>query len=117
MQKSHPEDVVAIAINVDHEAADAAPSDELRQEVLATLTELNLEVTNVIASDAYDSMLERYDLFSLPAVIVYGRNGEKLEVFEGDLNYETQVVPLIERQLAPSTDAPEAANPASAEDE
>ncbi len=101
MQKEHPDDVVSIALNVDHNEEDAAPTDELQKEVLAILTERNMETTNLICSTPFDRMLDKYELFSLPAAIVFDRDGQKLEVFEGDLNYEKQVFPLIEQQLAP----------------
>ncbi len=101
MQKDHPDDVVSIALNVDHNEEGTAPTDELEKEVLAILTERNMETTNVICSTPFDTMLERYELFSLPAAIIFDREGRKLEVFEGDLNYEKQVFPLIEQQLSP----------------
>ena len=101
MQKDYPVDVVSIALNVDHNEEDTAPTDELQQEVLAILAERNMETTNVICSTPFDTMLDKYDLFSLPAAIVFDRDGKKLEVFEGDLNYEKQVFPLIKQQLSP----------------
>ncbi len=101
MQKDHPDDVVSIALNVDHNEEDAVPTEELQQEVLAILSERNMETTNVICSTPFDTMLDKYELFSLPAAIIFDREGKKLEVFEGDLNYEKQVFPLIEKQLSP----------------
>lgn len=103
MQKDYPDDVVSIALNVDHNEEDTAPTDELQQEVLAILTERNMETTNVICSTPFDTMLDKYELFSLPAAIVFDRDGKKLEVFEGDLNYEKQVFPLIKQQLSPDS--------------
>ena len=111
MQKDHPDDVVSIALNVDHNEEDTAPTDELQKEVLAILTERNMETTNVICSTPFDTMLDKYELFSLPAAIVFDREGKKLEVFEGDLNYEKQVFPLIEKQLSPDGAAAEEAAP------
>ena len=116
MQKDHPTDVVSIALNVDHNEEDAAPTDELQQEVLAILTERNMETTNVICSTRFETMLNKYELFSLPAAIIFDREGNKLEVFEGDLNYEKQVFPLIEKQLSPEDAAAgEAASEAETE--
>jgi len=106
LQKKYPDDVVPIAVNVDHDVEDAVPSKEVREAVLATLNELKMETTNVICSTPFETMLDRYELFSLPAAIVFDRDGQKLAVFEGDLNYEKQVFPLIARQLAPASDGP-----------
>lgn len=102
MQKKYPDDVVGISLNVDHDQADTAPSDDLREEVLAKLSELNLETVNLMTSDPFDEMLERYDLFSLPAAIVYDREGKKLKTFEGDLSYEKQIFPLLESVVSPA---------------
>ena len=95
MQKSYPDDVVVISLNVDHEQEGGAPSDELRKDVLAKLSDLKLQTINVMSSDAYDDVLARHDLFSLPAAIVYDRDGKLLKVFEGDLSYEKQIFPLL----------------------
>jgi thiol-disulfide isomerase/thioredoxin len=113
LQKKYPDDVVPIAVNVDHDVEGAAPSDEIREAVLATLNELKMETTNVICSTPFETMLDRYELFSLPAAIVFDRDGQKLAVFEGDLNYEKQVFPLIAQQLAPASDVPAEAEAAS----
>lgn len=105
MQKKYPNDVVAIALNLDHDKADALPEDTLQKEVLDMLVELNLEVTNVMSSDTYEDVLARHDMFSLPAAIVYDRDGNEFRKFEGNLSYEKQVFPLIAEMLA-ATDNP-----------
>jgi thiol:disulfide interchange protein len=44
----------------------------------------------------YDETLAQLELFSLPAVLVYDQQGKLLDRIEGDVDYERDIIPLIE---------------------
>lgn len=98
MQKQFPEDVVAISLNLDHDTGEE-PAADLQADVRKKLTELEMTTTNVMSSTVFDDVLEHFDLFSLPAAIVFDRDGSRLKTFEGDVSYEKQVIPLIEETI------------------
>lgn len=106
MQNRYPEDVVAISLNLDHEEGEE-PTPELRDEVQAKLTELKITATNVMSVATFDAALEHFDLFSLPAAIVFDRDGKALKVFEGDLSYDAQIFPLLEEVIGPGETDPD----------
>lgn len=102
LQKKFPERVAAVTLNVDHDDADSEPSAELRQDVLLKLADLGAQGINIIATDAHEDVLAHHDLFAVPAVLVYGRDGKLLRKFEGEYTYEDDVVPVVEEALAAS---------------
>ncbi len=103
MQKQYPDDVVAISLNLDHDDDDMPPDDELQTEVRDKLVELNLAVTNVMSTDSYDEVTSHHDLFSLPAALIYNAEGQLIRKFDGDLNYEKAVFPLVAELLGTTT--------------
>lgn len=100
LQKKYPNDLVAITLDIDHDE-DGAPTQKLQDEVLAKLKELKMNVTNVMSSDVTGDVLDRHELFSIPAALIYDRDGKLHQKFEGDLSYEKQVEPLIAEMLKP----------------
>ncbi|MDA1251560.1 MAG: hypothetical protein O2820_20315 [Planctomycetota bacterium] len=102
MQKKYPQTVKAISLNVDHDE-EGEPSQELQKEVLDKLTELNLNVTNILSSTIFDDVLDRRDIFGVPAALVFSADGKLLKKFDGGFSYEEDVIPLIEETLKKST--------------
>ena len=103
LQKKYPLTVKAISLNVDHDE-DGEPSEELQQKVFDKLTELNLNVTNILSSTVYDAVLDQRDIIhGLPAALVFSTDGKLLKKFDGGFSYEEDVVPLIEKTLKEST--------------
>ncbi len=100
MQKKYTDDVVTISLNLDHDQPNELPPKDLQDEVLEKLVELKLEIANVMSSEDYENALARHDMFSLPAAIIYDRDGKEFRKFEGDLSYEKQVFPLIAEMLS-----------------
>lgn len=95
MQELHGDKVLALSWNLDHKDANQEPTEELRQAVLNKLEELNITCENVIASDPINEVLTRYEVFGLPATLVFGRDGELEKVFEGAFTYNNDVTPFV----------------------
>jgi thiol:disulfide interchange protein len=51
----------------------------------------------------FDSVLDRHELFSLPAALIYDADGKLHKKLEGAVSYEKQVQPLIAEMLKAST--------------
>ena len=102
MQEKYPTQVQAISWNLDHDDPDIQTPAPLKQEVLEKLVELKLNCQNVIAADAIDDVLERHDIFGVPATLVYGRDGKLLKKFEGAFSYKQDVFPFVEMALKQS---------------
>jgi thiol:disulfide interchange protein len=102
LQKTYADQVVAVTLNVDHDEADKQPSDEIQLAVNKKLSALNMNVENVIAADGLDAVLEKYQAFGVPYVVVYGKDGEIAKKFEGAFSYEEDVNPYVRSLLQES---------------
>ncbi len=107
LHRAHAPDVVCIAFNMDYSGAASETPDSFREPVNQFLTKHGATFLNVISSDAADDVFRRLKLGSIPAVLVYGRDGRLAKRFDNDdalygdegFTYEKQIVPLIEQLL------------------
>ena len=88
-----------VSWNLDHRDADSVPDESLQDRVKKKLVSLELNCENVISSDPIDQVFERYDIFALPVVLVYGSDGALAKKFEGAFTYEEDVFPFVAGQL------------------
>jgi thiol-disulfide isomerase/thioredoxin len=108
LHRSHPDDIVCISFDLDYSgAADESP-ESYRDSVHEFLQKHGATFTNAISSDAADDVFNRLDLGSVPAVLVYGRDGRLVKRFDNDdgvygdegFTYEDHIVPLVDSLLA-----------------
>jgi hypothetical protein len=91
---------VAISLNVDFNGDTGGPSEQLQSDVRATLARMNIACENVISSDSMDDVLKEFDIFSLPAALIYDAQGQLHQRFDGSVTYQQQVFPEVKRLLA-----------------
>lgn len=99
LHEKYGDRVQAISLNVDFDGDGEGPSEQLRAEIVSVLKKLNIVCENVISSDPMDDVLKDFDIFSLPAVVIYNAQGELHKRFDGAVNYQEQVFPEVERLL------------------
>ena len=76
--------------------------------MLAILRKKGASFDNVLLSVPVDDFFEKIDLVSIPAVLVFGRDGrlkkrfdnETNEYGEGGFTYREHIIPLVEQALA-----------------
>jgi len=98
LHDKYGDDVHAIALNIDFDSETGEPSEELKQQVTATLAEHGITCENVMASTPMEELLDHYGVFSVPVVLVF-KDGNVVEKFEGEFSYDEQVHPAIDRAL------------------
>jgi len=93
-----PEDVVAISFDIDYAGIKNKPVGYYRERVLKFLGEQKKNrVLHRMCTTAAEDLFTDIKLDSIPAVYVYGRDGDLLKRFEGEgFSYEKQIVPFIE---------------------
>lgn len=106
LQKQQP-DTVCISISVDYAGIRSKPPAYYRERVETFLAEQKAgNIKNYLCSQPADEVFEKIDLDSIPAVLVYGRDGKLAKRFDNrtpakpgseEISYETQVVPLVEK--------------------
>ena len=112
LSNSHPEQVVCLSCSADYIGIKSKPPEYYKEDVLKFLTEQNASFTNFLCTEASDVLFEKLDLGSIPAVLVYGPDGELAERFDNDegkygdeFTYAEHVIPLVEKLTAKQTAA------------
>ena len=106
LQQRFPNDVVAISFDVDYAGIKNKPPAYYRERVLNFLGSQNEnQVLHRMCTTAAEDLFDEIKLDSIPAVYVYGRDGELLKRFTGSTNgsegvsYEKQVLPYVGDQI------------------
>lgn len=89
--------VHAISLNVDCESGSLSP--ELQQKVAETLTRLQVRCDNVVCTTPRNEVFREWEIFSIPAAVVYDAQGNLRQVFDGTVDYKADVIPLVEKLL------------------
>jgi thiol-disulfide isomerase/thioredoxin len=99
LQGRFPNRVHTIALNVDFEDERESDLPALRQRVNEKLEALSIGSERMISAESRARVFEKFGIYGLPATIVFDRNGEVIKTFAGAIDYEIQIVPLIEKQF------------------
>lgn len=107
LQKQHPDTVVCMSVSIDYTGAEDETPESHRDDVMKKLKPRNMTVQNFISSTTDFDVYEKIDLGSIPAVMVYDREGKLLKRFDNDMNeygeegftYAEHIVPLVEKTL------------------
>jgi thiol-disulfide isomerase/thioredoxin len=107
LHQEFPEDVTCISVSIDFIGLDDETPESARGNVMAFLKEKRAFFENVICSDTDEVVLDKISLSSIPAVMVYGRDGQLLKRFDNDqglygegFSYQDHVRPLVEEAIA-----------------
>lgn len=100
LHQQYGDRVHVITLNVDFDET-GEPSNELRERVLAMLKRSNVTCENLLCSDAMEDVLGELEILGLPAAMVYDAEGNLLRRFDGKVDYENEILPLIEQTVGP----------------
>ncbi len=102
LQEKHGDKINAIALNIEFDGQDdeTQPSQKLRDKINKVLTSNKIIVRNIICSDPMDDTLEKLDVVSIPAVLVFDSSGKLARKFDGEIDYKNDVVPFVAELVA-----------------
>jgi hypothetical protein len=100
LQKQYPDSVHAISLNVGFDGKQETPSLEFQKKVAAKLSQLGITCDNILSNESIVESFGHLGISSIPATIVFDAGGERHKTFEGNVDYETQVFPLVKELLA-----------------
>ncbi len=96
------EDVVCMSFNLNYIGVEDETPESMRDQVLPFLKSRKAFFENMISSDPDHVVMEKISLASIPAVMVFGRDGELVKRFDNDqglygegFTYQGHVVPLV----------------------
>lgn len=101
-------DVACASVNVDYYGDDVADLEEIKPRVLKFLTSRQASMQNFISSDADEDVFRQINTASIPAAVVYDREGQVHTIFNNDeaaygpsgFNYEEHITPLVQQLVA-----------------
>ena len=92
--------MIALNIEFDGQDDETQPSQKLRDKINKVLTSNKIIVRNIICSDPMDDTLEKLDVVSIPAVLVFDSSGKLARKFDGEIDYKNDVVPFVAELVA-----------------
>ncbi|MFM9960084.1 MAG: TlpA family protein disulfide reductase [Planctomycetaceae bacterium] len=106
LHKRHGDKLVCLSASCDYAGIKSKPPETYHERVLDFLTKQNATFQNVLLNVEADAVFEKIDLASIPAVIVFDRDGKIAKRFDnddptgaGDFTYTKNVVPFVEELL------------------
>jgi thiol-disulfide isomerase/thioredoxin len=114
LHRQFPDSVACISVDIDYIGRKDEPPESFRNEVLAFVSEHQATFQNVISSDTDEDVLDALEVGSIPAVLVYDREGNLKKKFTNDENeygddgfkYQQHIIPLVEELLGDGTATP-----------
>ncbi len=103
LQKSHPDDLVAISFDVDFAGIKNKPASYYRERVLKFLSsQVESRVIHRMCNTPAEDLFDAIKLDSIPAVFVYDREGVLAKRFAGSngssegVSYANQITPFVD---------------------
>lgn len=109
LSQTYPENLVCLSLNTDYYGSTKKPPEYYEESVRKVLSDLNATFDNYLCTSPSDELYEEMKLASIPAVYVFGPEGEIAERFDNDeqkygeeFTYADHIIPKIESLLKPA---------------
>lgn len=107
LHKQHGVKLVCMSASCDYAGIKSKPPESYRDRVLEFLTKQNATFKNVLLNVDSDTLFEKIELASIPAVYVFGSDGKVAKRFDNDnakpgedFTYAKDIVPFVEKLLS-----------------
>ena len=107
IHQDFPDHVACISVSLNYTGAEDETPEDMREQVMPFLTAKKAFFQNVISRDPDNVVMERISLASIPAVMVFGRDGTLLKRFDNDqglygegFTYPDNILPLVKEAIA-----------------
>lgn len=105
LSKKYPDKVRCVSVNVDYVGLKSKPPESYAPNVEEFLTKQKAEFKNYLSTTPDSDVFVELEIESIPAVMVFGPDGEKKKVFTDDnsgedgVTYEGDILPWLEENL------------------
>ncbi|MBD3674874.1 MAG: redoxin domain-containing protein [Planctomycetaceae bacterium] len=106
LSEKYPEQVVCLSCSTDYIGISSKPPKYYEEQVRKFLSAQNAKFDNYLCTEAADEIFLKIDLASIPAVYVFGPEGELVERFDNDeqkygdeFTYEEHILPKVKSLL------------------
>lgn len=100
LHKTFGDSVQCVSVDIDFDGRKTRPPEHYEERVQAFLKDVGAEFTTYISRTPSDDVYAATQLDSIPAVLIYGKDGKIVQVFadSGDtigFTYDKDVIPLV----------------------
>lgn len=99
LHEQYSDRVHVISLNVDFDD-EGVPAPPLIDQVREMLVKQRVTCEAIMSTDPSDLVLDELNLFSLPAALLYDERGTLVKAFEGTVDFESDVEPVIREIVA-----------------
>lgn len=104
LQKLHGDKIACASFSLDFIGSKGGPSEKLQGQVLSVLKRLGVTTTNFLSSDKDEDVTKEIRVASIPAAMVYDRDGNLHKKFSNDdgefgktgYTYKKDIYPVVE---------------------
>ncbi len=101
LHKEHGESVQCVAVDMDYDGRKSRPPEYYAERVQSFVQSVGAEFTTYISRTPSDEIYSATELDSIPAVLIYGKDGKLVKVFSDSgesvgFTYDKDVIPLVE---------------------
>ena len=96
LKEKHGDKVETMAINLDH-SGDGKPDAEMVAKMGRFVSRREIDCAHFVSEDADTKVFKNFGAEGLPLVLVYDVDGKLKKKFEGDIDYEADVVKLVDK--------------------
>lgn len=106
LQEKYGNQMVCVGLNSDYAGVRKKPPEFYRDRVMKVLNGKDAKIVNVMCTEPADELYGSLKIDSIPAVFIYGKDGELAAKFDnqtndnGEFTYEKDVLPAIEKVMA-----------------
>jgi len=106
LQEKYGDQMVCVGLNSDYAGVRKKPPEFYRDRVMKVLNGKDAKIVNVMCTEPADELYGSLKIDSIPAVFIYGKDGELAAKFDnqtndnGEFTYEKDVLPAIEKVMA-----------------
>jgi len=101
-------EIACASVNIDYYGVEDEKPEDIKPRVLTFLTSRRASMQNFISSDPDEDVLKQIATASIPAVLVYDRDGKLHTTFKNDevaygpegFNYADDITPLVRQLLS-----------------
>ncbi len=108
LAKKYPEKVACISLNIDYIGLKSKPPESYLSKIQEFLERQQATIINLASSERDEQILAKYEVSSMPAILIYDAQGKLHKTFtdsntgEDGLTYAGDVIPVVEELLSSS---------------
>lgn len=105
LQEKYGAKIHVIALNIDFDQPDEAPSPDLILDISEKLSELGVRCENIICTTQTHDALTELKISTLPAALIFDTDGSVFRRFDGKTDFQSEIPETIDELFSLSMDS------------